>query len=350
MVGEPTRTDQQSGSSRDALFPSSSSSPSTTCDNGSSSLPGNNGQHYYANWHSVNPNLDQKDPQMRKRRRLSSDVDGESSPGAKKKRRLGLVLITSRLSPPFSIPATYIVSRGTSKIAVWARQRQNALGRGSLMKAAIMNWVRRRGLSLRDGQPWYHEMAMTPLLRRLLFNSSVVLPSSLAQQLSSPNAVAPHHIFSAGSERDASGPVGDGNHLILSGPLSRVSEQHVSGTRPLQSAGVSGAEENRQSSPPGTPRRQYIPLPSSPLCLTNYDYSIFDNEDDYFESGGDGEDVEIGHNNLHGHGPGLIYSDFNDIGLEPSEPILDDHDALAAFDSLLFWNRWTHERGEPMVE
>ena len=74
----------------------------------------------------------------RKRHRPLADVDGETSGGImKKKRRLRLVLITSRLSQPFSAPPTHIVDRGTSKIAVWAKQK--ALGRNLLRKAAIMN-------------------------------------------------------------------------------------------------------------------------------------------------------------------------------------------------------------------
>jgi len=76
-----------------------------------------------------------------KRRRALSDVDGGAHQG-KKKRRLRLDLITSRLSRPFSAPATNIVNRGSSKIAVWAKNK--ALGRNMLRKAAIMNSVRMR--------------------------------------------------------------------------------------------------------------------------------------------------------------------------------------------------------------
>jgi hypothetical protein len=76
-----------------------------------------------------------------KRRRPLWDVDGGSS-GGKKKRRLRLNLITSRLSRPFSIPATNIVDRGISKIAVWAKGRR--LDKSMLRKAAIMNRVRNR--------------------------------------------------------------------------------------------------------------------------------------------------------------------------------------------------------------
>ncbi|KAF2439064.1 hypothetical protein P171DRAFT_343709, partial [Karstenula rhodostoma CBS 690.94] len=79
-----------------------------------------------------------------KRRRATADVDGEHSCLHKKKRRLRLFLITSRLSPQFSHPATNIVDRGSSKIAVWAKQR--ALGRNILRKAAILNCIRRQSI------------------------------------------------------------------------------------------------------------------------------------------------------------------------------------------------------------
>ncbi|MCJ1247331.1 hypothetical protein MMC30_004545 [Trapelia coarctata] len=76
-----------------------------------------------------------------KRSRPQADVDGECSGNLqKKKRRLRLNLITSRLSRPFATPTTHIVSRGTSKFAIWARHR--ILGRDLLRKAAIMNRIR----------------------------------------------------------------------------------------------------------------------------------------------------------------------------------------------------------------
>ncbi|GME44929.1 hypothetical protein GTA08_BOTSDO04000 [Neofusicoccum parvum] len=67
----------------------------------------------------------------------------EEHPGPiRKKRRLRLTLITSRLSLPFAVPTTHIVDRGRSRIAVWAKQK--ALGRSLLRKAAILNRVTRR--------------------------------------------------------------------------------------------------------------------------------------------------------------------------------------------------------------
>jgi len=87
-------------------------------------------------------------PELRKRGRAAADVDGERSCLHKKKRRLRLFLITSRLSPQFSHPATNIVDRGSSKIAVWAKQK--SLGRNLLRKAAILNRIRRSAVAARE--------------------------------------------------------------------------------------------------------------------------------------------------------------------------------------------------------
>src|SRR5690242_2864266 len=87
-------------------------------------------------------------PHSRKRGRVVADVDGEHSCTQKKKRRLRLFLITSRLSPQFSHPATNIVDRGNSKIALWAKQK--AAGRNLLPKAAILNCIRRGAVAARD--------------------------------------------------------------------------------------------------------------------------------------------------------------------------------------------------------
>jgi hypothetical protein len=83
-----------------------------------------------------------------KRRRALSDVDGDGNEG-RKKRRLRLHLITSRLSRPFSQPASNIVNRGISKIAIWGAKNR-PLGKNMLRKAAIMNRVRLRMDAAKD--------------------------------------------------------------------------------------------------------------------------------------------------------------------------------------------------------
>jgi hypothetical protein len=174
-------------------------------------------------------------------------------------------------------------------------------------------------------------MAMQPVFRGI-FSSANILPSSILQR-SFTSSLAPHVIFSAGLS-------------------TSVNEQYLTAQSPSQSASVSlegDRGSSRLSSPPGSPRRHYIPLPSSPFDLTNYDYSAFDNEDGYFESNSDveSENEEIDNNK---HGRGTVYSDFNNIVLEPSESVLDDHDSLAAFDTLPFWNRWARDYEDPMEE
>lgn len=65
----------------------------------------------------------------------------------KKKRRLRVELITSRLSKPFATPSTYVVGRSGLKIAVWARPK--ITGTNLLRKAAILNSMRKKGLPAR---------------------------------------------------------------------------------------------------------------------------------------------------------------------------------------------------------
>ncbi|KAI9790734.1 MAG: hypothetical protein M1816_004875 [Peltula sp. TS41687] len=168
-----------------------------------------------------------------KRHRPLTDVDGEESSGKsrKKKRRLRLYLITSRLSLPFAAPSTHIVDRGSSKIAIWAKQK--ALGRNELRKAAIMNHVRKRAVAAQEAKRKQMELARKAFI----------------QQLSSPRI----------------------------------------------------------------PYYRHLPLPPSPLGLSNYD--ALDAEDGVLEDescqGGEGC---------------VINSDFNI--LEPTESVVEDYDSL----------------------
>ncbi|KAI9837237.1 MAG: hypothetical protein M1819_000311 [Sarea resinae] len=199
-----------------------------------------------------------------KRLRPLTDVDGEGSESLqKKKRRLRLALVTSRLSRPYADPATHIVDRGISKIAVWAKQR--ALGRNLLRKAAIMNLIRRRAVEAKETEQ-----------RRL----------EEARQA---------HLY------DFSAALQNCN------PLTTSTRRH-------------------QLSTAQTPRRQYIPLPPSPLGLSNYD--ALDLEDEVHDSAD-----EEGQS---------IYSDFN--FLDPSEPVVDDYDSLRDLDAL---NEVPQERRPP---
>jgi hypothetical protein len=172
-----------------------------------------------------------------KRRRALSDVDGGGNEG-RKKRRLRLHLITSRLSLPFSQPATNIVNRGVAKIAVWG-PKNNTLGRSELRKAAIMNRVRKRMDAAKDFVRLEQERG-----RAFLSFRKVVLQK---------------------------------------------------------------------------PRIHEVPLPPSPLGLSNYDaLDLEDEHDDGEDEGADGESA--------------IYSDFNIMNPITSDG--DDYDYLDAIDGI----------------
>lgn len=113
-----------------------------------------------------------------KRRRALSDVDGEGNEG-RKKRRLRLHLITSRLSRPFSQPASNIVNRGINKIPVWGAKNR-ALSKNLLRKAAIMNRVRRRMDAARDFIRMEQEKTRERLsLREIVFQKPRCLEAPL---------------------------------------------------------------------------------------------------------------------------------------------------------------------------
>ncbi|KAF2111517.1 hypothetical protein BDV96DRAFT_461720, partial [Lophiotrema nucula] len=251
----------------------------------------------------------------RKRYRAVTDVDGELSSLHKKKRRLRLFLITSRLSPEFSSPATNIVDRGSSKIAVWAKQK--ALGRNLLRKAAILNlirWRTYRAKDMDDGQ------------------GRVFIEQEKEQK-----------------------------QLELA-KLTFTYGSHDTRTRPDEAPTYRSPNDAYSSyTPPRAqiPRRSYMPLPPSPLGLSNYDafdldddipdpYSHLDDEDDNQSAEQAGGYTEadprspsantsasytstlstVGTRNSETlkTPPSMIYSDFNI--LDPGEPVFGDYDQI----------------------
>ncbi|EEH22765.2 hypothetical protein PABG_04976 [Paracoccidioides brasiliensis Pb03] len=252
------------------------------------------------------PSLDQG---RSKRPRPLTDVDGEGSMDLQnKKRRLRLVFVTSRLSLPFSAPPTHIIGRDSSKIAVWAKQK--ALGRNLLRKAAIMNRVRKHALSIHNNDPLQFDVARQ--LAVLLTHQNPLL---------SPTETAPFANAQARSD----------NFMWTAGICQKPSMRSPN----LQNHHLPFPTKNpyntNSSSSPSPSLRQYIPLPPPPqLDLTNYD--IFDNEDGYFDSDSDGESEGNDGKSYR------VYSDFNI--LEPSEPVVDDHDDIASFDSLIFGSQF----------
>ncbi|EAT82443.2 hypothetical protein SNOG_10108 [Parastagonospora nodorum SN15] len=186
--------------------------------------------------------LPRPQPQPRKRSRAIADIDGEHSCLQKKKRRLRLFLITSRLSPQFSHPATNIVDRGSSKIAVWAKQK--SLGRNLLRKAAILNHIRRGVISAEE------------------------------------RGVQPRQVL-VEQEREQ-------NELALA-KLEFNYGSIDTYTRPVTSHYRSPNEAFASLLPRAqVPRKDYLPLPPSPLGLSNYD--AFDADDDPYSHLDDDDD------------------------------------------------------------
>ena len=68
----------------------------------------------------------------------SQDIDANELP-PRKKRRLRLTLITSKLSKPYATPPTFIPLPRALRAGVWARHR--TAGRDLIRKAAIFNSI-----------------------------------------------------------------------------------------------------------------------------------------------------------------------------------------------------------------
>ncbi|KAH9871496.1 hypothetical protein IAQ61_005675 [Plenodomus lingam] len=247
-----------------------------------------------------------------KRSRAAADIDGEHSCLQKKKRRLRLLLITSRLSPQFSHPATNIVDRGSSKIAVWAKQK--ALGRNLLRKAAILNRIRRqtiassRGRGSRDSRsPVQQEKEREQLqLAKLEFDHGAI------DTYTRPVHSTTHSVPPTAAVRT-------GKHFIVSAsPSSSPSPSPTSSSPPLKAKPEKSTSTPTYRSPNAayafSPQRaqascrDHSPLPPSPLGLSNYDafdreggpnrYNRFDDDDDelqflipYNDDDGDDDDV-----------------------------------------------------------
>ncbi|KAF2873817.1 hypothetical protein BDV95DRAFT_567814 [Massariosphaeria phaeospora] len=226
-------------------------------------------------------------PRPRKRCRATTDVDGEHSCMHKKKRRLRLFLITSRLSPHYSYPATNIVNRGNSKIAVWAKQK--ALGRNLLRKAAILNRIRRRALLAKETD-------------RGLQGRVLVEQEREQEQLELARLA-----FIYGSHDTHTRPVlrPDPRHSAASASRSPTVSRSPSPSPPsppLDGHTADNTSEYRSPNeaysyvPPRAqlPRRSHLPLPPSPLGLSNYDALDLEDEiSDPYSHLDDDEEEEV---------------------------------------------------------
>lgn len=292
--------------------------------------------------------LRQPSPRVRKRCRAMADIDGEHSCTYKKKRRLRLFLITSRLSPQFSHPATNIVDRGNSKIAVWAKQK--ALGRNLLRKAAILNRIRRQAMCKKEASGGWGQVLVEQereqeqlRLAKLAFTyGGVDTYTRPAHQLPTAPPPASRRLRER-CDRSSSSPSGS--------PSGSPSP-------PLRALDASSPSEYRSPndaysySPPRakSPRRSYLPLPPSPLGLSNYD--AFDVEDDMYARLEDEfdmcNDTDDGRDDSSFHSrdtsktpPQTIYSDFSI--LDPDEPVCGDYDQVEAGADAIWPNTFTSE-------
>ncbi|KAI0614045.1 hypothetical protein TUN199_00942 [Pyrenophora tritici-repentis] len=243
-----------------------------------------------------------------KRSRAIADIDGEHSCTQKKKRRLHLVLITSRLSPQFSHPATNIVDRGSSKIAVWAKQK--ALGRNLLRKAAILNGIRRRNMSSKGGNGGRRG-------RILVGNEKEQAQFELARLEFDHGSIDTYTrpVLSQDPSVPPSGLVRTGDHFVVSGSpsTSPTSSRSPSPTPPASPMKSSPEDTKAFRSPNETlsrshtlslalpraqiPRRDYTPPPPSPLGISNYDaldveHASFDPYA-HLDDDGEGEDERL---------------------------------------------------------
>jgi len=216
-------------------------------------------------------------PRPRKRARALDDIDGEHSCLQKKKRRLRLFLITSRLSPQFSHPATNIVDRGSSKIAVWAKQR--SLGRSLLRKAAILNRIRRRSVSVKEKEAGLGGMFVEGgqeqkqlELAKLAFvygsHDTHTRPVMKLPEFPPTCAVRTENPFEKPVASSSATPP----------PISSLatdSSEHGDNTPVYRSPNDAYSYSPSKAQ---NLRKAHLPLPPSPLGLSNYD--AFDLEDD----------------------------------------------------------------------
>ncbi|KAJ4315760.1 hypothetical protein N0V94_005779 [Neodidymelliopsis sp. IMI 364377] len=222
-------------------------------------------------------------PDSRKRGRAVADIDGEHSCLQKKKRRLRLFLITSRLSPQFSHPATNIADRGSSKIAVWAKQK--ALGRSLLRKAAILNRIRRRTVSAREAGEGRGRVLVQQEKEECQFEMA-----RLTFQYGSIDTYT-RPVHSQTQSAPPSATIRSGGHIHVSvSPTKSTSHSPKASRSPSPTSLSSPLRDNLPEyrspnaayalSPPRThsSKRDHEPLLPSPLGLSNYD--AFDAEDD----------------------------------------------------------------------
>ncbi|KAL1615892.1 hypothetical protein SLS54_008726 [Diplodia seriata] len=198
-----------------------------------------------------------------KKKRKRTDNDAGTAGPIRKKRRLRLTLITSRLSQPFAVPTTHIADRGRSRIAAWAKQQKKApWGRALLRKAATLNRATRRSVEQRAGQ----SPNMIPAELEMLLRRKGVEMARLAWLRGS--------LATVNSTRPVDFPLQYAHQQQPTSSLGGTAA-HTSTT-----TSTAMATANRVVESPNFRYNCYAPSPPSPLRQSNYD------------SEGTGEEVE----------------------------------------------------------
>lgn len=221
-----------------------------------------------------------------KRRRRLTDVDGDlTSALLRKKRRLRLTLITSRLSQPYSYPATNIIDRGGNKAAVLARYRRSRAGLVASSAAA-------RGLAK------YNSTGGA-------YVSGAGMPEPLLRKAAMLNRLRLH-----GNQRLGSGKpiLSEAEAAPLKCQLrSQEPENMIATEEPFVETTANQPIESPNMNPNFMAAKMpYAPQTPSPLGMTNYD--ALDLEDDYpDDEDGSMEEDDSGRR-------GSFYSDFSVFG------------------------------------
>lgn len=231
-----------------------------------------------------------------KRRRRLTDVDGDGTAALlRKKRRLLKTLITSRLSRPFSYPATNIADRGTNKAALWARIRRTRSG----MVAANL----RIGV---DGEQQQQAGPSEPMLRK-----AAILNRLRLVGLRSNN---PKELMLSAA---AAAPVQDQLRSQEPGEATRTTDEPFVETT-----------EERIESPnmAATSSSPYSPLAPSPLGVSNYD--ALDLEDEWPDDDASFDDPDDDSQRAES-----IYSDFSVFDTNTADDD-DDHCNTLGFSAM----------------
>lgn len=214
----------------------------------------------------------------KKRKRTNNDAAGAGP--IRKKRRLRLTLITSRLSQPFAVPTTHIADRGRSRIAAWAKQQKKALwGRALLRKAAVLNRATLRSVELRAGQsPNIVPAELEMLLRRKGIEMARL--ARLRGSLATVNSTRPVDFPLPHSEQQQQEPA-----RLFSGEVPRATT--------AATAAVATAVARRVVESPNFRYNCYAPSPPSPLRQSNSESMGTNEEDKHHKTHENQEETEV---------------------------------------------------------